>query len=66
LRTDPNGTLRATGLRQGDYLLAFTGPIEPDQWSDPEYLRSLVERATRVSMLDGEKKAVSLRISTSP
>jgi protocatechuate 3,4-dioxygenase beta subunit len=66
LRTDPNGTLRATGLRQGDYLLAFTGPIEPDQWSDPEYLRSLVERATRVSMLDGEKKTVSLRISTSP
>jgi protocatechuate 3,4-dioxygenase beta subunit len=63
-RTTPEGTFRMLGLHPGEYLIAFTGPIEPGRWQDPDYLRSLVERATRVSVLDGEKKTVNLRIST--
>ncbi|HUE87406.1 MAG TPA: carboxypeptidase-like regulatory domain-containing protein [Vicinamibacterales bacterium] len=64
MRTTPEGTFRMPGLHQGEYLVAITGPIEPGRWQDPEYLRSLVERATRVSVLEGEKKIVNLRIST--
>jgi hypothetical protein len=65
MRTAPDGTFRVAGLHQGEYLMAITGPIEPGRWFDPDYLRSLVERATRVSVLEGEKKTVSLRIATS-
>jgi protocatechuate 3,4-dioxygenase beta subunit len=66
VRTTPEGTFRMTGLHQGEYLLALTGPIEPGRWQDPEYLRSLAGRATRVSVFEDEKKTISLRISTSP
>ena len=63
-RTRSDGTFRASGLHQGDYLMAMTGPIEAGRWQDPEFLRTLVERATPVSVLDGEKKTVNLRIGT--
>jgi hypothetical protein len=64
VRTAPTGAFGVPGLHPGDYYIAFTGPIEPGRWQDPDYLRTLVERATRVSVLDGEKKTVNLRIST--
>jgi hypothetical protein len=65
IRTAPTGAFGVPGLHPGDHYIAFTGPIEPGRWQDPEYLRSLVQRATRVSVLDGEKKTVNLRIATS-
>jgi hypothetical protein len=64
IRTTPDGTFKATALLAGEYLIASTGTLEPGQWQDPELLRSLVERATRVTIRDGEPTTQNLRIAS--
>jgi hypothetical protein len=44
-----------------DYRLAAVPPLEDGQWSDPEFLRSLLDVATRLSLGEGETKVQDLR-----
>jgi hypothetical protein len=39
--------------------------VEPGEWTDPEYLARVRERATAFSIADGEKKSIELRLSSS-
>jgi hypothetical protein len=62
-RTDAEGKYRANRLLAGDYLIATVTALEPGQHEDPEFLRSLVDRAIRVSIDDGETKVQNLSIT---
>jgi hypothetical protein len=47
----------------GDYFLIALTEVEPGEWNDPDFLAPLRERATRVTIADGERKTVDLKVA---
>ena len=47
----------------GDYFVAAVADLEPGEWNDPDVLTPLRERATRVTIADGERKTVDLKLA---
>ena len=62
IRTDADGKYRLQRLYASEYLVAAVPDMEPGQQQDPEFLRTLVDTATRVSVLDGETKVQNLTV----
>jgi hypothetical protein len=66
-RPDKEGTYRFRMLAPyDDYLLVSAVGIEPNQWLDPEFLRSVRDRALRLSIALGEQKVQNIRMAPSP
>lgn len=61
-RPDQSGTFRFQDLAPGRYLVAAVREVEPDEWTDPEILERLRERATRVTVVHGDTKTVQLTL----
>jgi hypothetical protein len=59
--TDGRFTLR--DLLPGDYRLAALTDVEPGEWLDPEFLKTLVPASIALSLADGEKKVQDVRIA---
>lgn len=59
-RPDQQGTIRITGLPPGDYMAVALQGLEEGQASDPEFLTSIEELATRLSLEEGESRALTL------
>ncbi|MFN2445466.1 MAG: collagen binding domain-containing protein [Vicinamibacterales bacterium] len=59
----PEGRFETHGLPvHDDYRIVAVPPMEDGQWTDPEFLRSLVDVATRLSLIEGETKVHDLRL----
>ena len=58
--TDGRFTLR--NLLPGDYRLAALTDVEPGEWLDPEFLKTLVPASIALSIAEGEKKVQDFRI----
>lgn len=61
-RPNQQGQWRITGLPEGDYLVAAVEYVENGEWKDPEYLASLRDVATRVSVADGGANSAHLKL----
>lgn len=59
---DPEGTFRFMLVPSVDYLLIAVRDIEEGQWSDPDFLRSVKDLATRFSINEGESKTQDVKI----
>jgi hypothetical protein len=61
-----DGTFRVEGLPPGDYWFAAVDRVEAagasGEWQDPAVLESLVPRANRVTLGEGESHAAVLRV----
>ncbi len=55
------GTFTISGLPPGDYFVAAVADNAGQDTRDPKFLDTLTRTATRVSLGDGEKKAVNLK-----
>jgi hypothetical protein len=62
-RPATNGRFVFDELLPGDYLIAVLPDLDFTSWRSPELLGSLVERATRVTLREGERKTLDLRSS---
>jgi hypothetical protein len=62
-RPATNGRFVLDELPPGDYLLAVLPDLDLASWRSPEMLGSLVERATRVTLREGERKTQDLRVT---
>jgi Carboxypeptidase regulatory-like domain len=62
MRTDYQGRYGVSWLFAGEYLLAAPDAMAPDQWNDPRFLRSLVERAARLTLSDEDDRMLDLRV----
>lgn len=60
-----DGRYSFVDLPPGDYVLAAVTDMEPDEWRDPAFLRSLVGAGVQVTIGEGEQKTQDLRIGTS-
>lgn len=66
-RPEKDGTYRFRTLpAHNDYLLVAAFDLEPGQFMDPDFLRSVRDRAMRLSLFEGEKKVQNIRIAAAP
>jgi hypothetical protein len=64
VRPDQDGRFTIRGLPPyGDYLAVAVQGLENGQAGDPEFLASVRDRATRVTLKDGEAKTLDLRLA---
>lgn len=61
-RPDQDGTFTYRAVPPGDYRVAAVLDYDQGEWNTPEFLRQLAWASTRVSIAEGEKKSVSLRV----
>jgi hypothetical protein len=62
-RADKEGRFRIRGLpAHSEYLAIAVQGLEDGQGSDPEYLATIRNRATTLSLKDGETKTLDLRV----
>jgi hypothetical protein len=54
-----------TRLMAGDYYAIVVGDVEPGEWTDPEYLARVRDRATPFAIADGETKSLDLKLLSS-
>ncbi len=66
MRTDRDGRYGVSTLPPGNYLLAVAPDIETHRLDDALFLRSLVERATEVTLKDDDDLVFDLRVTRSP
>lgn len=63
-RVDQSGLFTLKGVRPGDYLIVAVTSVANNQWNDPEYLESLREHGTRVTLAEGDTKRVELVVKS--
>ena len=59
-RVDQSGVFTVKALRPGKYLCVAVSSAVNNQWNDPEYIDSLREAATAVTLEEGEMKRIDL------
>jgi len=47
----------------GEYFAVALTDVEPGEWNDPDFLSQVRDRATRVSVADGERTTVDLKLA---
>ena len=55
-RLSSDGRYRISGLPPGEYYLAAMTDFDPAQLDDPSFLESLIPRAVKVVIGEGERK----------
>lgn len=64
VRPNQQGQYRVKGLPPGEYLAVALDYVEDGLWNDPEYLASLRPRAEKLTLKEGESRAISLKLVT--
>jgi hypothetical protein len=63
VRTDSRGTFQITGLPPNqEYRAVAVDYLEEGEESDPEFLKRMRDRGTRVSLREGDRRTVDLRL----
>lgn len=53
-------------LLAGDYYVVAMSDVEPNAWTDPDFLSLAREHATKFSIADGETKTIDLALTPAP
>jgi hypothetical protein len=63
---EPDGSFSIRGLPAAEYFVAAVDWMEPSpgfgDWQDPEILEALARRATRVTLRDGQRVQLALKL----
>jgi hypothetical protein len=61
-RPDQRGGYAISGLPPGAYLIVAVDSLEPGAERDPDTLKGLLDRATELSLSEGESRSLNLRL----
>jgi hypothetical protein len=61
-RPNQDGGFLVRGLPPEDYLVVAIPPVQGTMWQDPEFLATLRGRATAVTLAEGEKLTLDLKL----
>ena len=64
-RTDTAGAYSFAALPEGDYLVIAADDVEPGEWFDPAFLEQRKGDATKLKLVEGEKKTQDLKAPAS-
>ena len=65
-RPASNGRYAISNLPPGEYLVAAVTDVEPGSWWDPAWLEQLQTGAVRVTLAEGERRVLDLKIGRAP
>jgi hypothetical protein len=65
-RPDQDGRFKFSGLPSEDYLVVAVESIPEGEWNNPDFLEIIRNRAVRVTLGEGEKKSLDLKLSDAP
>jgi hypothetical protein len=65
-RPAQDGRFTVHGVPPGDYLAVALPYVSGAEWTDPEFLDLLRDRATRVTVAEGESKVIDLVVRDRP
>jgi hypothetical protein len=63
VRPGVDGKYVIKDLPAGEYLVAAVTDVDQDEWQDPAFLERLQSASVRVTITEGEKKVLNLRIA---
>jgi hypothetical protein len=63
-RPDQDGRFKVTGLPAGEYYIIALDRIDTGEMNDPEFLERIRQRASTISLNEGEQKTVDLKVQT--
>lgn len=63
-RPNQQGQWRVTGVPDGEYFAAAVDYVENGEWNDPEFLESLRDAASKLSLSDGGSATLHLKLVT--
>ena len=66
VRPGSDGRYAVSDLPAGDYLVAALGDYEPTQLGDPKFLERVTQVAIKVTVAEGGKTQLDLKIARSP
>jgi hypothetical protein len=61
-RAGLDGKFKITGLPPGEYFVCALTELDNSQMTDPGYLEQFVSASTKITLADGEKRALDLRV----
>ena len=61
-RPDQEGKYQIRGLPPGDYLAVAIDYVQDGMWNDPEYLASVRRYGRKLTLNDGDSRAISLKL----
>jgi hypothetical protein len=61
-RGDQSGLFRLEAVRPGEYVAVALESVESSQAGDPEFLRSVRSRGTRVTVREGQPETLTLKV----
>jgi uncharacterized protein (DUF2141 family) len=61
-RPSHDGAFSFKSLPPGEYFIAAVSDVEPNEWFDAEFLKSLAAASIRVSLAEGEKKTQLIQV----
>lgn len=64
-RPDQHGRFKIEGLPPGRYVASAVGYLEPGEEQDPDLLKAWRQRGTPLTLSEGEKHALDLKLSGS-
>jgi hypothetical protein len=64
-RTDQAGVFRLAAVPPGDYLAVALATLQPWQAADPEFLATLKDAASRITVREGQPSLLTLRVRQS-
>jgi hypothetical protein len=64
-RTDQSGSYRLDAIPPGEYLVIAVDDVEQGEWFDPAFLEQVRDKATRVSVGEGEVRTQDLKVQES-
>jgi len=65
-RTRRTGTYTVPGLLAGDYLIAAIEEGDPNQTQDPVFIEAIARLASRITILEGDKRTLDLQLVKVP
>jgi hypothetical protein len=63
-RPDQQGQYQIKGLPAGEYLAVAIDYVQEGMWNDPDFLESLRRYAQRVTLGEGDTRALTLKLTT--
>ena len=62
-RPDQQGQYQIKGLPAGEYLAVAIDYVQEGMWNDPDFLESLRRHAQRVTLGEGDTRALTLKLT---
>jgi hypothetical protein len=58
--TDQHGNFELRGIAPGDYKVFSWEEVESEAWQDPEFLKPFEQKGEKITVQDGDQKAINL------